>query len=70
MTDGPTDGPTNGQMGTPSYKGARTHLKIKRKKTKQKGKKNKRKKKKKDVLDARLINASENIPFLQISICF
>ena len=67
--DGPTEGPTNGQMVTPSYKGARTHLKRKRKE-KQKGKKNKRKKKKKDVLDARLINAGENIPFLQISICF
>ena len=69
--DGPTDGPTNRQMDAPSYRGARTHLKRKRrKKKKQKGKKKKRKKKKKDVLDALLINASKNIPFLQISICF
>ena len=28
LTDGPTDGPTNGWTDTPSYRDARTHLKI------------------------------------------
>ena len=27
-TDGPTDGPTNGRTDRPSYRDARTHLKI------------------------------------------
>ena len=27
-TDGPTDGPTDGRMDKPSYRDARTHLKI------------------------------------------
>ena len=28
LTDGPTDGPTDGRTDTPSYRDARTHLKI------------------------------------------